>query len=812
MLERLTVWLAGERAEDLIPSHFSFNAGLSLYVCVALLLLLSAGIAAYYLRRLAGMAWPMRTFLVALRTASVALAVFLALDPSIVAKRVIPGEQVVVLLFDDSQSMRIVGQDSLSRGERLLSAYETAGEAFENTLKRKHQVARYRLGASIQPLPQFRALTFAERESDLVGGIRSALTDLEGTNVSAVVLFSDGVQQASENQWGLADLPVSVPVYTVGVEGASRWSDIEIASISVKRTEFDKSPAVLTVNLASSGLSGRQATIEVVMRNRVVKSKTIHIDEDAQEHEVRLEFIPDRQGWLEYEARVRLEDDGTIGVETPGESGTRVVGVADRIKENNSRGFVLDNRQKDYGIIYVSGRPSWENKFISRALSEDKALRMTSLIAISNAKPKFVFRGRESSSMNTLFEGFDEDQDRPRYDEAVIVSIGADSKELRAFPSDARDLFGYHLVVLGEVEREFFTMAQLEVIRDFVEKRGGVLLLLGDARTISEGNYAGTPIESMLPFVLHEKHVDRGSRRTEEPFSVSPTMEGSLTGAWTFDSDLRENAIKWDEMPELFGLDLFPLVRVGATVMAKVDSTDSELNNRPLFAVQRYGEGKTAIFATGDTWQWQMRRDHEDMRHERLWRQIVRNLVYETPEPSMLRGKKDAYTQGVPVDFEFVIRDGLYEQQEGLQTVLALTTPAAEEVALSVDESIQEAGLYTGRFAPEQSGLHRISFTAVNDKDEIAATIDEAFLVEPDRREFLRAEYDGRFLRDVSEATGGKVYSLDSLDALARAVPVPMRMDAEDVLLHLWHLPGFYLALVLMLATEWYLRRKRGYA
>ena len=99
-------------------------------------------------------------FLVVLRTASVALAVFLALDPSIVANRVIPGEQVVILLFDDSQSMRIVGEDRLSRGERLLRAYNTAGESFESTLKRKHQVARYRLGTSIEPLQEFNALKF----------------------------------------------------------------------------------------------------------------------------------------------------------------------------------------------------------------------------------------------------------------------------------------------------------------------------------------------------------------------------------------------------------------------------------------------------------------------------------------------------------------------------------------------------------------------------------------------------------------------------------------------------------------------------
>ena len=43
-------------------------------------------------------------------------------------------------------------------------------------------------------------------------------------------------------------------------------------------------------------------------------------------------------------------------------------------------------------------------------------------------------------------------------------------------------------------------------------------------------------------------------------------------------------------------------------------------------------------------------------------------------------------------------------------------------------------------------------------------------------------------------------------------IPLPQRDDAEEILLHIWHLPGFYIALVAMLALEWYLRRRRGRA
>ena len=203
--------------------------------------------------------------------------------------------------------------------------------------------------------------------------------------------------------------------------------------------------------------------------------------------------------------------------------------------------------------------------------------------------------------------------------------------------------------------------------------------------------------------------------------------------------------------------------------MAKVNSPGSELDSRPLFAVQRYGEGKTAIFATGDTWQWQMRRDHEDMRHERLWRQIIRNLVYEnTGNPACCAERKTPIPKACPSISSSSSEIICTKHQEGLQSVLALTTPSQEEITLSVDESIQEAGLYTGRFTPEQSGLHRISFTAVNEKDEIAATVDEAFSRRAGSpRVFFARNMTAAFCADVSEATGGKVYSLDNLDALA---------------------------------------------
>lgn len=801
MLERLTAWLAGSAAEDLVPRQLGFNTPLPGVVCLALLAVVGVFAAWWYTRRLQALPRLRRVALVTLRTTAIVLLVFLALDPAVIVQRVQPGEQFVALLFDDSLSMRITDSAGLERGERLQEGYAVAKESFEDRLRRRHQIVRYRVGEGAQPLRDVGELRFDQKQSDLLGGIDQVLKDLQGMTVSAVVLFSDGAQLPQETTEAIGALPDELPVFTVGIGESAGWSDIAITGLSVKRTDFDRSPVVLSVNVRSTGLTGKQAVVEAAIGSRVVKSKTIKINEPVDSHEVSLEFLPDRQDWIEYEARVRLVDEPAAGEQN-----------ADRIAENNSRQFAIDNRVKQYRILYVSARPNWQNKFFRMALEDDaEQLKLTSLIAISNAEQKFEFRGKKSSLTNPLFEGFEQAEDRPRYDEAVFLRLGAAKDELvSGYPIAADELFNYHLIILGDVESAFFTSDQMDLTRDFVDRRGGALLMLGGPRAFTSGGYANTPFEKMLPVVLFHEGADANELRDEDEYQAFPTAEGRLAGSWMFEQDESADLSMWQDLPPLYALDRFPLVRAGATVMAVAALGDAV--SAPLFVMQRYGEGRCAVFATGDTWQWQMREDPSDDRHERFWRQTVRNLVKDTPDPALWRGKEDTYTQDAPATFEFLLRDKTYTRRETLQTSATVTAPDGTTTTLPIEESLEEAGLYRAPFTPVLAGLHRISVVGADEANATAAQLEDAFLVTPDHREFQQAQYRPEFLSELARKHRGGFYSLDELDTLAEEIPVPASLDAEDLVLHLWHLPGFFIALAALLIPEWYLRRKAGQA
>ncbi len=51
----------------------------------------------------------------------------------------------------------------------------------------------------------------------------------------------------------------------------------------------------------------------------------------------------------------------------------------------------------------------------------------------------------------------------------------------------------------------------------------------------------------------------------------------------------------------------------------------------PLLITQNFGRGRTAVFATGGSWRWQMLQPVADKSHEMFYTQLLRWLVNDTP-------------------------------------------------------------------------------------------------------------------------------------------------------------------------------------
>ena len=256
---------------------------------------------------------------------------------------------------------------------------------------------------------------------------------------------------------------------------------------------------------------------------------------------------------------------------------------------NNRRLVAVDRGGGPYRILYVSGRPNWEFKFLRRALADDDQLDLVGLLRIAKREPKFSFRRRGDQPTNQLFEGFENpDGDAAEnYDEPVLVRLGTeDENELRdGFPKTADELYRYDALVLDDVEAAFFTQDQLTLIDDFVSRRGGGLLMLGGAESFLGGEYRRTPVANALPVYLDPLDGPSSPPTATSPedvprFRLALTREGWLEPWVRLRKTEPEDRERLAKMPPFQTVNAVGRLKPGATVLAECWTTRARPTRR----------------------------------------------------------------------------------------------------------------------------------------------------------------------------------------------------------------------------------------
>ena len=451
--------------------------------------------------------------LFALKATAIGLLAVCLLDPLLARSRVKPGENIVLLLADDSASMSVrMSTDSPhSRGEWLRELLTDPESDWQTRLAQDFDVRRYAFASSLSRVESFETLEFTDPASNLNATLDSLTARFQNQPLAAVVLFSDGnstdaVKQARQ---------LGVPIYPVWFESPEPVSDLALGKLSVSQTNFEDAPVTVQTQVLSSGSHAGPVSVTLEHVEAFSDEKTETTDHSHQEQNAK-EATPvasqtvSFQNGNETEQRVRFE----ISPPRPGvnfyrlklEQTSQGKSAPEATLANNERLVAVNRDSHVSRILYVAGRPNWERKFLGRALEEDQQLQLVSLIRIARKEARFDFRGRAGDSSNSLFRGFQDaaDEETEAYDQPVLTRLNTrDQKELSdGFPKQAENLFVYDAVILDDVESAFFTHDQLTLIDQFVSDRGGGLLMLGGRDTFQHGDWDNTPVAAALPVYL----------------------------------------------------------------------------------------------------------------------------------------------------------------------------------------------------------------------------------------------------------------------------------------------------------------------
>jgi uncharacterized membrane protein len=702
-----------------------------------------------------------RAGLAALRFGALALVIFALAKPTLIVATVVPQQNFLGVLFDDSRSMQIADGET-SRNEVLSSLFDPSTQLVSE-LADRFRLRMFRFSERADRVSAAEELAFDGRRTDLARALESARRELAAVPLAGLVVVTDGADNASESlaETVLELKATGVPVHVVAVGEERLPRDVEIRRVELPRIALRGSTVPVDVEIAQSGLDGEQVTLEIQDDGRIVGTRQVTLPDGDGTATVRLHFTADEMG------------PRTIRIGVPALQD-------EALAENNAVEVLLDVPDSRERILYFEGEPRWELKFLRRAVAEDPNLEVVTLLR--SADDKFQRLGV------------------------------ADSMELLGgFPRTREELFPYRALVLGSVEASFFTVEQLRIIRDFVAVRGGGLLTLGGRRSLAEGGYAGTPIADALPVALAQR-VAGDSSQFYAQATIEPTAAGRLHPVTQLAGEPEASATRWRELPQLSIVNPVAGVKPGAATLlsARVDG-----RRDPLVAMawHRYGRGKSATLAVQDSWIWQMHADIpvEDQTHERFWQQLLRWLVSGVPEPLTVVASSDRVEPGRPVTITATLRDSGYVEVNGAAVTATVTGPDGETQSFPLEWSVERDGEYQGSFTPTAEGLHE--FTVEARSAGATAGVAVTHVTAGD----LGAEYFGagmrrELLRNLATETGGRFYTPETVGSLPEDVSFTESGTTVREERSLWDMPAILLALVILLGSEWGYRRSRGLA
>ncbi len=794
-------------------------------------LLAGAGWLVWWNYRHASLQGPVRFACLGLKAAGFLALAACLLEPLWSGERARPGANVIAVVADNSQGMMIRDADSgLTRGDQLRQLLDPVRNPWREKLSESFRVRPYVFDARLQSSQEFAELDFNGRSSAIHSALKTIASRHKGQPLAGVLLFTDGnATDAGLSNEELAALP---PVYPVIVGRDVIGRDASLQKVTVNQTAFEDAPVSIQAEALAVGFNGGTVTARLLQLPRpapltngtaaasektqkpsssqrpahataekLVTEQTLKVRRDQEPLAFRFQLRPEHRGVNFY--RIEL----SAHVSEPGVSTNLHQEVT---LANNQRVVVVDRGAGPFRILYVSGRPNWDFKFLNRALQEDDQVELSALIRIAKREPKFEFLGRRGEAANPLFRGFDKtDETTERHDQPVLVRVNTrDDSELRdGFPKTAEDLFKYHAVILDDLEADFFTRDQMTLLQKFTSERGGGFLMLGGQESFNQGNYTHTPIGDMLPVYL-----DRiGTITALGNLKLAITREGWLQ-PW-----VRLREVEAAERARLEGMPAFQVVnrsrdiKPGASVLATV--SDPRGTQLPALVVQRYGAGKSAALMIGDMWRWGMHREDERDDLGKAWRQMIRWLITDVPERITFHAEPVGGDAHQSMKLDVRARNEKFAPLDNSTVNIQISSVTSDKgIHLRAEPSLKEAGLSEATFVPRNSGAYLAEAVVTDGNGTEAGRAEVGWAVDFAADEFKSLLPDRELLAAIARKTGGQLVEAKDLERFVAGLPNRKAPITEPWTHPLWHTPVLFLFALACFAGEWGLRRWKGLA
>jgi hypothetical protein len=670
--------------------------------------------------------------------------------------------------------MQIADKDGKARSDWIEHAFGGPDSALLKSLRSKFIVRMFRFSSAAQRVDSIRDVSFRGSETHLADAVEQARQELDGVPLSGLVVLTDGADnsRAPISDELLSLRARSVPIFTVGLGAETFQKDIEIRRVEASHSVLKGGSLVADLLIRQRGYAGQRVPLIVEDDGRIVSRDSITLPKDGDVASVRVSVTASEPGARSLTFRIPVQKD-------------------EQVEQNNAQQALVEVRAGREKILYVEGEPRYEMRFIRAAVASDSNLQLVSLQR--TAENKFLRLGVDS---------------------ATELESG--------FPKSRAELFRYRAIVLGNIEASFFTHDQLAMLADFVNVRGGGLMMLGGRRAFAEGGYAGTPLAEVMPVVIGGEAVP-DSLTFFADLKVALTPAGASHAVAQVAANPAASAERWKTLPAVTTTNRIRSVKPGAVTLitgtlapgGRAGEPGAPLHayEQPVLVYQRYGRGLSVAFPVQDSWNWQMdpSSPESDQTYSRFWRQTLRWLTSDVAGRVIVSLPTDQANPRSPVAIRAAVSDSLFIPRNDAKVVAHIVSDSGITRDLPLDWAIDRDGEYRGTFTPEQPGVYAVRVEASMPNG--ATVADTSYVRVADlNTEYFDAEMRAPLLRRVAKETGGKFYTPANASSLAEDVALSKHGVTVVNQMDLWDMPAVLLLLVSLLAAEWSYRKMRGLA
>jgi uncharacterized membrane protein len=731
--------------------EFLFLSGWPLWLLAALIAVAAAALAWHVRAHGQRLARTRQGVIWALESALMALLLVILWHPAIRVATLRPQQNVIAVLVDTSRSMALK-ESTQSRLDKVQAAL--SGGLLRD-LGGRFQVRLYDFSSGLERVENPTQLAANGNATRLGEALAGVLRETSSLPLGGVVVFSDGADNTNGIDRNLmAEIRQKrIPIHTVGVGRTEIPYDAEMTDVAVSSRALPGSRLIARVSIRQHGLSGQKARLSVREGSNILAARDITLNSGQALQTEEILFNSGDPG----ARKLTFAIDPLPGEEVTG---------------NNYLTRVLQVVPGKRRILYIEGEPRWEFKFIRRAAEDDQSIQLVTLLR---------------TSANRFY--------RQNVDDDKMLADG--------FPATAAELFGYQALIIGTIEANFFTPAQQDLIKEFVNRRGGSVLFLGGRHSFSDGGWATSLLAEILPVRI----TPGGNTFHRRPVKVELTQQGRESLICRLDEDPEKNEARWNKLPDLADYQTTGELKPGAVSL--IDAQLPGAKTIPMLVVQNYGRGRVLVFATGGSWRWRMRLEHTDTSHVTFWQQLLRSMVSNTPGPVMLTSDRVIYSDEDRVHLRAEARTQTYEPADNATVVATVTGEDGKPSTLEFHPSPDQEGVYEADLAAEKPGSYRVEVTA-HRESEILGRESLVFHREDGVAENFHPEQNRELLQKIAQQTGGKYWDLNDVSKLPSEITYSEAGITTRETRDLWDMPAVFFLVLGLLAAEWLLRRKWG--